>query len=173
MLAAIGTSQCKVFSISALICGMVSCETSVKRIVLSACTEQNIRRYLNESTSGTSIPSNKYLFAFKVQQRRAECVINTSSLSWKDCSLLRNADFILGGSPWYKASLIFGGTELDRDTWLCSAAHSEKFSPQNRISWKSSLFIFKSIETSKLKDTFSTLELFEWLLHFYFLIIIN
>lgn len=42
----------------------------------------------------------------------------TSSLTWNDCNLERNADFTLGGSPWYKASLVLGGTELDRDTWL-------------------------------------------------------
>lgn len=40
----------------------------------------------------------------------------TSSLNSKDCNLERNADLTLGGSPWYNASLVLGGTELGRET---------------------------------------------------------
>lgn len=51
----------------------------------------------------------------KMQKRNG---IHTSSLTWNDCNLERSADFTLGGSPWYRASRVLGGTEPDRDTWL-------------------------------------------------------
>lgn len=42
---------------------------------------------------------------------------STSSFTWKDSSLARSADFILGGKLWYNVSLLLGAIELDRATW--------------------------------------------------------
>jgi hypothetical protein len=43
-------------------------------------------------------------------------ISHTSSLAPKECSLERRDDFMVGGKLWYNASLVFGGTELERET---------------------------------------------------------
>lgn len=99
VLVAMGTSHCSVFSISALICCTVNCTMRVSGVLLTfnGLEGRNLR-----------IPHKKKLLKDKIK--------STSSLSWKDCNLNRKADLMLGGNPWYKASLVFGGTEPDRVT---------------------------------------------------------
>lgn len=43
-------------------------------------------------------------------------LLHTSSLTPDECSLERRADFMVGGKLWYNESLVFGGTEVERET---------------------------------------------------------
>jgi len=59
---------------------------------------------------------------------------HTSSLAPKECSLERSDDFMVGGKLWYNASLVFGGTELERETCqLINPCQIEFLSTTNSI----------------------------------------
>lgn len=98
VLVAMGTSHCSVFSISALICCTVNYTNKESHVLLTF----------------NDLEGRNLQITHKKHRKRQNK--STSSLSWKDCNLNRKDDLMLGGNPWYKASLVFGGTEPDRVT---------------------------------------------------------
>ena len=78
----------------------------------------------------------------------------TSSLSSKDCSLERRADLTVGGKPWYKVSLAFGGIAHDRETYQLTKPCSDivtkiklkQSSHEDELSWQALMQIYNKLQ---------------------------